>query len=164
LLVNPKAESKIRQGVTTEISGNCGFTMFPLSDANFEEKKKYTEEKYGVDIDWKDIGGIFPPSGGTRYALNYATLVGHGSVRSAVFGHEDRLPRIGRWKHEAVDPECMEAGAMGLSTGLIYTPGCFARTEEIIELCREVAAYRGIYATHMRNEGIVSSNPLKRRS
>jgi len=55
LLVNPKAESKIRQGVTTEISGNCGFTMFPLSDANFEEKKKYTEEKYGVDIDWKDI-------------------------------------------------------------------------------------------------------------
>ena len=154
LLVNPKAESKIRQGVTTEISGNCGFTMFPLSDANFEEKKKYTEEKYGVDIDWKDIGGFFRRLEERGIALNYATLVGHGSIRSAVFSHEDRPPSDREMEAmKRLIRECMEAGAMGLSTGLIYTPGCFARTEEIIELCREVAAYRGIYATHMRNEG-----------
>jgi N-acyl-D-amino-acid deacylase len=154
LLVNPKAESKIRQGITTEISGNCGFSMFPLSEANFEEKRKYTQEKYDVDIDWKDIGGFFRRLEERGIALNYATLVGHGSVRSAVFGHADRPPSDREMEAmKRLVRECMEAGAVGLSTGLIYTPGCFARTEEIIELCREVAAYRGIYATHMRNEG-----------
>ena len=154
LLVNPKAESKIRQGITTEIAGNCGFTMFPLTAGNLEEKRKYGEEKYGVDIDWLNINGFFDRLEERGIALNYATQLGHGSIRSAVFGHQDRPPTDGEMETmRRLVKENMEAGAMGLSTGLIYTPGCFAGTEEIIELCREVAAYRGIYATHMRNEG-----------
>lgn len=154
LLVNPKAESKIRQGITTEISGNCGFSVFPLSDLNYEERKKYTEEKFEIDVDWQDIGGFFRRLEERGLALNYATLVGHGTIRSAAFGHEDRPPTEREMAvMKRMVRESMEEGAVGLSTGLIYTPGCFARTEEIIELCREVAAYRGIYATHMRNEG-----------
>ncbi|MDQ5987330.1 MAG: D-aminoacylase [Syntrophus sp. SKADARSKE-3] len=154
LLVNPRAESKIRQGVTTEISGNCGFTMFPLTAANIEEKKRYTQEKYGLDLDWVDIGGFFNRLEEKGMALNYATLLGHGSIRSAVFGHQDRPPTEREMSDmKRLVRENMEAGALGLSTGLIYSPSCFAQQSEIIELCREVAAYGGLYTTHMRNEG-----------
>ncbi|MHB9028484.1 MAG: N-acyl-D-amino-acid deacylase family protein, partial [Candidatus Latescibacterota bacterium] len=153
LLANPRAESKIRQGVTTEIGGNCGYSYFPLSDLTFEEERKSVDREFGVTVDWRDISGFFGRLEQSRVALNYATFLGQGSLRGAVLGPYDRPP-----KPEELDRmkqfirENMDAGALGLSTGLQYTPGCFADTAELIELCREVAALGGIYATHMRSE------------
>jgi N-acyl-D-amino-acid deacylase len=153
LLVNPRAESKIRQGVTTEIAGNCGYTVFPLSVLNHEERSRYCDEKYGVSLVWSDLQGFFKQLEQQGIALNYMTFLGHGTLRSAVFGSQDRQPTSEEMSAmKQLIRENMEAGAVGLSSGLIYVPGCFADRRELIELCREAAAYGGIYSTHMRNE------------
>lgn len=153
LLVNPRAESKVRQGVTTEVAGNCGFTTFPLNPLNFEKTGVYLKEKYNLDLNWSDVETFFLRLRERGMAVNYATLVGHGNVRGVVLGMDDRCAtedEIDRMR--VIVREHMEAGVFGLSSGLIYTPGCYADREEIVALCREVAQFNGIYATHMRNE------------
>jgi len=153
LLVNPKAESKIRQGVTTEISGNCGYSLFPLSDESFEEEKERLDKEFGFELTWRDVNGFFSRFEESGRSLNFATLLGQGNLRDAVVGPYDRPPtndELNRMKQ--IVRECMHAGVFGLSTGLEYTPGSFAKTDELIELCRDVAQLGGIYATHMRDE------------
>ena len=150
LLANPKAESKIRQGVTTEIGGNCGFTLFPPSDVN----REYLRTRYDLELDWEDVNGFFAQLERRGMALNYGTLIGHSDLRGSVMGLVDRPPTHDELqKMQTLLEESFEAGVFGLSSGLIYTPGCFAQTEELIELCRLVAVFNGVYATHMRNEG-----------
>lgn len=154
LLVNPKAESTVRQGVTTIVSGNCGSSPFPIADAVFEETKSDLKEQYGLDLDWKDIAGFFGRLERAGTAVNYATLLGHGDLRGAVVGFNNRPPRpeeLERMKQ--IVAESMKAGAFGLSSGLEYTPSSFARSEELIALCGVVAGFKGVYATHMRDEG-----------
>ncbi len=153
LLVNPRAESKVRQGVTTEVAGNCGFTTFPLNPLNFEKTSVYLKEKYNLDLNWSDVETFFLRLRERGMAVNYATLVGHGNVRGVVLGMDDRSAtgdEIERMR--VIVRKHMEAGVFGLSSGLIYTPGCYADREEIVAICREVAQFNGIYATHMRNE------------
>lgn len=154
LLANPLAESHIRQGITTEISGNCGSSPFPVADEVYEEMKKAVKDKYDIDLDWRDINGFFRRLEEKGMALNYVTLLGQGDLRGKVVGFDDRPAspeQITRMK--AILEENMKAGAWGLSTGLEYAPGSYATTEEIIELCHVVAANNGIYASHMRDEG-----------
>ncbi len=154
LLVNPKAGSHVHQGITTLLSGNCGSSPFPLSGEALEEEKKNLRDLYNLDLDWTDIGGFFTRLEKGGMAINYATLVGHGSLRAAVVGQADRPPsgeELNKMK-ELLQAE-LAAGAFGLSSGLEYTPGSFAQPAEIIELCRVVAAAGGLYATHMRDEG-----------
>jgi N-acyl-D-amino-acid deacylase len=154
LLVNPRAESKIRQGVTTEIAGNCGFTYFPLSTRTFEEKRALLKNGYGLDLDWRDIRGFLSRLEQQGIAVNYGTFLGHGALRESVVGLEDRISEDNEIEAmQAVAETYMRAGAFGLSTGLIYAPGSFAQSEEIEALCRVVKRYGGIYTTHMRDEG-----------
>jgi N-acyl-D-aspartate/D-glutamate deacylase len=154
LLANPRAESHIRQGITTEIGGNCGSSPFPLADLVFDETKKRFKEQYNVDLDWNDINGFFRRLESNGIALNFATLVGFGNIRGKVIGYDDQPATedyiIGMKK---LLEENMLAGAIGLSTGLEYTPDSYAKTEEISELCRIVSNQKGVYATHMRDEG-----------
>lgn len=154
LLVNPRAESKIRQGVTTEIAGNCGFTLFPLVGAFREEKEHLLRERYGIELTWKDVNGFFDTLAERGMAVNYATFLGHGSLRQSVVGPDDRVARpeeVERMR-ELLD-QAMRSGVMGLSTGLIYPPGMFAPTEELVAMCSVVAHWGGVYTTHMRDEG-----------
>lgn len=154
LLVNPKAESKIRQGVTTEIGGNCGSSYFPLSDVRYEEIKEYFDLEYGFELTWRNVNGFFSCLENEGHAVNYATLLGQGSLRSAVMGPNDRPPEDDELQRmKQLVGENMKAGVVGLSTGLIYTPGCFAKTDEIVELCRTIEKNSGVYATHIRGEG-----------
>ncbi|MBA7560533.1 N-acyl-D-glutamate deacylase [subsurface metagenome] len=153
LIANPHAESKIRQGVTTEIGGNCGISQFPLSDEMFDEYSDLASRQYGVDITWRDMDGLFSRLEEEGISLNYATLIGHGPLRHSVVGLNDRPPapeELQRMKQIVSD--YLQAGAFGISSGLIYTPGCFAGTDELVELCRVTAENRGVYATHMRSE------------
>jgi N-acyl-D-amino-acid deacylase len=154
LLANPKAESAVRQGVTTLVSGNCGSSPFPIAEEVFEETKTKAKAQFGVDISWRDLKGFFAAieKGGT--ALNYATLVGHGAVRGAAMGFNDRAPKPDDMeKMKALLSAALQDGALGLSTGLEYTPGSFAAPAEVTALCRIVAEAGGVYATHMRDEG-----------
>ena len=154
LIANPLAESHIRQGITTEISGNCGSSPFPVADEVYGEMKKVVKEEYDIDLNWRDINGFFQRLEEKGIALNYVTLLGQGDLRGDIVGFNDRpatAEQIAQMK--MILDENMKAGAWGLSTGLEYAPGSYAGTEEIIELCHVVAANNGIYATHMRDEG-----------
>ena len=154
LLVNPKAESSIRQGITTLVSGNCGSSPFPVAEEIYEESKENLKELFQLDLTWRDINGFFSRLEEKGIALNYSTLVGQGDIRGAAMGFNDRPPSQDELeKMKKMVAENMEYGAVGLSTGLEYAPGSYAKAEEIIELCKVVAQNSGVYATHMRDEG-----------
>jgi N-acyl-D-amino-acid deacylase len=152
-LVSPESESKIYDGVTTEICGNCGISAFPLKGQLLENKKKGFS-KFGLDINWQTAEDFFTRAHEAKSSINRGFLVGHGNIRACVLGYEDREPD----SNELVQMEqelraAMESGAFGMSSGLVYPPGCYAKTDELITLCKIVREYNGIYATHMRNEG-----------
>ena len=153
LLVNPKAESKIHQGVTTEVSGNCGGSPFPLNDADFDEFDNNLFERYGIHATWRSIGGFLKALEDSRISINYATFTGHGDLRSNVVGKNDVVPTPEQLQQmKNILASSMENGSFGLSTGLEYAPGSYAKTDELIELCKVVSKQNGIYATHIRNE------------
>ncbi|NQT07678.1 amidohydrolase family protein, partial [Candidatus Bathyarchaeota archaeon] len=143
-LLDPRVESKIRQGVTTEVGGNCGSSYFPFSDKSFEKTKENLEKTYGLELDWRDVNGFFSRLEAGGSSFNYATFLGQGSLRDAVMGPYDRPPTDEELESmKRLVREHMEAGVLGLSSGLEYTPGSFAETDELIELCREMAPFGG---------------------
>jgi N-acyl-D-amino-acid deacylase len=126
----PHADNFVRMGVTTIVVGNCGSSV-------------------------EDIGKLFSDLEKTNASLNVATLIGHGTVRGKVMGGSFMRPPTNEEldKMRAMVEKGMKDGAVGMSTGLIYLPGTFAKTEEIIELAKVVSEYDGIYTSHMRDEG-----------
>src|SRR5687767_8126371 len=125
----PKAENFIRDGVTTIVSGNCGGSVL-------------------------DVAGYFAQIREKGAAINAATLIGHNSVLRKVKGNKSgELTAEQMEQAKQIVKQAMLDGAVGMSTGLIYTPGTYSKTEEIIELQKVAAAHGGIYASHMRNEG-----------
>ena len=152
-LISPRSESKIYDGVTTEICGNCGTSAFPLRGQLLENRRKGLG-KFGLDINWQTAKDFFKRTDEVPSSINRGFLVGHGNIRACILGYKDREPD----KNELVNMEkelrdAMEAGAFGISSGLVYPPGCYAKTSELIELCKIVKEHNGIYTTHMRDEG-----------
>jgi N-acyl-D-amino-acid deacylase len=125
----PAAENFVRMGVTTLVTGNCGTSA-------------------------TNVGEFLGRTRQTPIAVNLATLVAHGSVRQKVMGLANREPTADELgQMEQTVEQAMRDGAVGLSTGLIYVPGTYAKTDEIVALARVAARYGGVYATHMRSEG-----------
>jgi N-acyl-D-amino-acid deacylase len=125
----PEAENFVRMGVTTLVTGNCGGSAL-------------------------DVGKFLGRVRETPTAVNIATLVGHNSVRHAVFGDANRAPTPEELeKMKSLVERAMRDGAVGLSTGLFYVPGAYAKTDEVVELAKVAAGFGGVYATHMRDEG-----------
>jgi len=152
LLCCPLAESKIRQGVTTELLGNCGGSAAPMIAAAREAEAK-SAEYLGVTIDWSSIDEYLLRLADLKTSVNVATLVGADTLRLAVLGSDDVQPTDEQLTlMNDLLKEAMLQGAFGVSTGLIYAPGCYAHTEEIISLARTSAAMGGFYASHIRNE------------
>lgn len=152
VLANPKAESKVRQGVTTDVVGNCGNSAAPALGQALERVKRILQE-YEVSLSWSSFGDYLKRLDEQGIAINFAPLVGHGTIRRCVIGLEKRAPTNDELeKMKSFVVEAMEAGAFGLSSGLVYPPGRFAGTGELIELCKVVAKFDGIYASHIRGE------------
>jgi len=152
LLVDPRAESKIRQGVTTEIIGNCGFSPAPLLGAALKETRAEAE-LFGIDVTWTSMAEYLERLRHPGIAVNIVPLVGHNTVRGSVLGYGDVQPEpVQQAGMERLTVETMEQGARGLSTGLFFPPGFYAQTDEVIGLARVVSRYDGIYASHIRNE------------
>ena len=150
VLLDPRMDFKVMQGVTSDVVGNCGSGVTPY-EAGIRRFRRFVP---GAEPPvWDDMAGYMRRVDETGPSCNVAVLVGHGSLRYGAMGVEQRAPsasemdRMRSWVREGA-----EAGAVGLSTGLIYEPGRFARTDEVIALAREMAAAGGLYATHMRNE------------
>jgi len=163
------AESYIRQGVTTLTIGNCGFSLAPISEEHFEDLKKYHEPFLLTDIpwNWRSFGEFLKVLEDNGSSVNLIPLVGFGTVRVAVMGFERREPTEEEMKRmERLVEEAMREGAFGLSTGLVYPPQSYAKTEEIVRLCRVVVRYGGIYVTHMRGslEGLDEAIEIGRRA
>ena len=147
LFINPNAESKIRQGVTTEVSGQDGSSVAP-------RKSQADDEEYDVpNKKWSSFREFFRLLEKNKTAVNFVTFVGQGTLRGFVVGQDDRVATIEEIEQmKTLAKEALDQGVFGISSGLEYTPGSFASTEEISELCKVMNTRGGIYSTHMRNE------------
>jgi len=149
----PGMEFKLAQGVTTVVSGNCGFSAIPADPAG-DAVAASGGILAGVVGDFTDLAGYFAAVLERRPAINNLMLVGHNTVRAMTMGMEQRAPNADELVTMRGHVErAMEQGACGFSTGLIYRPGRWSRTEEVIELAKAVKPFAGLYTTHMRNEG-----------
>ncbi len=156
VLQHPRADSVIRQGVTTHVTGNCGMSPAPLSPAHRDEALHNWGHYWdisGVSWEWRSFSQYLRELERAAKAINVAPLVGHGALRLAVMGFSERAASDRELvRMERLLDAAMRAGAHGMSTGLVYPPGCFAGTEELARLCGTVARYRGIYTSHVRGE------------
>ncbi|HAU5028182.1 D-aminoacylase [Clostridioides difficile] len=157
ILVNPYNEVKIRQGITTEVLGQDGISMAPLPQEHISSWRKNLAGLDGEsdEIDWKyeTTENYLKMMDDNGVGLNETYLVPHGNVRMEAMGLEDRPAT-----KEEIQKMCeitereLKAGAIGLSTGLIYIPCAYSLTEEIIEMCKVVAKYDGVFVVHQRSE------------
>jgi N-acyl-D-amino-acid deacylase len=152
---NRRAESKIRQGVTTEVVGNCGFSPAPVAPEFRHELDGFALYRpKGMDFSWRSVAEYLRRFDQEGIALNVIQLIGHGTLRIAAMGFARRSPTAAEIKRmEHLLGESIEQGAWGLSTGLIYAPGSYADTAEIVTLARAAGRERGVYASHIRGEG-----------
>jgi N-acyl-D-amino-acid deacylase len=152
LIVDGRSQSEVRQGVTTEIMGE-GESMGPLNE---RMKKRILEQQKDIkyDIKWNTLSEYLRYLESRGVSCNVASFLGATTVREYVMGLEDKQPTPQQLDEmrELVRKE-MEAGALGIGTSLIYPPAFYAKTEELIELCKVAAKYRGKYISHMRSEG-----------
>jgi len=164
LLSSPAAHSKVRQGVTTEVVGNCGLGVAPLADgldlAALRGAVSYLDLDPAVAWRWRDLAGYRDALAAARPSVNVATLVGHLPLRAGTVGFADRpasaaeLDRICGLLADAFG-----AGAAGLSTGLVYAPACYAGDDELLALGRVAAAHDRVFAWHLRDyaDGLLDS-------
>ncbi len=153
LLVNPRSESKIRQGVTTEVLGQDGNSIAPLTAEMQTKLNDVYRSSYGLTADWHDLRGYFNRLSQTGIAVNVGSLVGQGTLREYVIGLEDRPATFAEFSRmKELVSIALQQGALGISSGLEYTPGAFASSEELIELCKVMKFLDGVYVTHMRDE------------
>jgi len=165
ILVYPTAESALMQGVTTIVIGNCGLSAAPVSPKTIDLYKSYWAQiAHGLTIEptWKTLEEYVEVVKRAKPAINIVPLIGHGTVRLAVMGFESRAPTTEELDEmKKLVRESMEAGAFGMSLGLIYPPGSFASTDEIIELAKVVAEYKGLCTFHIRGESYNLINAVK---
>ena len=152
------AVSKISQGITTEVTGQCGSSPFPVPDPHDAEIRGFFAEEMSPehlkDIErFRDFGTFLSYADAQPKPGNYAFLQGHGMLRMSVMGRANRKPTADELAlMKARLRDAMEHGCLGLSSGLIYVPSVYADIEELVELCKVIRPYGGVYATHMRSE------------
>jgi N-acyl-D-amino-acid deacylase len=152
LLIDNRSLSKLSQGITTEITGEGG-SIAPQNAKTLAPMKPFLDQ-YHLTIDWTTLDGYFRRLGKSGTPLNIGTYVGAAQVREAVIGDDDRAPSpVELEQMQSMVAEAMKDGALGVSTALIYPPGHYAKTEELIALAKVAGQYGGIYGTHMRSEG-----------
>jgi len=152
LLVDGDAQSKIRQGVTTEILGEAA-SVAPVCPASRQETEA-SDADLNIKRDWTDFDGYFRRLMKQGTSVNVGSYVAGGTIRACGMGFDMRGPSAAELeKMERLVAEAMQQGALGLATGMIYPPNSYAKTEELVELAKVAAHYGGIYTTHMRSEG-----------
>ena len=144
-------DSKLFQGITTDVGGTCGSSPFPYSDVAYERQKD--QLRYGYPY-WQHIDGFYDALEKNKIGINYASFTGQGQLRSIVVGSnavEATPDQIEKMK--TILEKQLEMGSIGMSSGLEYTPGSYASNDELVALCKVVAKHNGLFAIHMRNEG-----------
>lgn len=153
---DPHSVRRLQQGITTQIFGCCGISAAPVTD---ESRRPWMERTFGIHdvtgVRWNSFGQYLDELAKQPLGVNYAGYVGHGAIRHCVMGYENRKPTVAEMDEmKKLLTQAMEDGAVGMSTGLIYAPGVFADTDELVELCSVLKDYNGIYASHIRSENV----------
>ena len=157
ILTYPRADSALRQGVTTHVIGNCGMSAAPVVGSRLDDLLQlwgfYGFVDEGIGWAWRSFAQYLREVQAVQPSINVAALVGHGALRVAAMGF---APRAASAREQALMERLLArslaSGAFGLSSGLVYPPGCYADTAELIALARVAARYSGIYTTHVRGE------------
>ena len=161
LLLDGRGQSKVHQGVTTEVTGNCGFSPFPI-DRNRLQLHLDLLAGIGDDqvkLDWEDLDGYREVAQAQGIAINIAPLVGHGALRIAAMGvssaaaNEQQLSTM-----QSLLNRMLDQGAFGMTTGLTYVPSRYAPTEELIALCQTLADRGRLYASHARDRDLLGDD------
>jgi N-acyl-D-amino-acid deacylase len=157
VLDDPGSEIKLQQGVTTEVVGNCGMTPAPFAPLNLELLRTYVEPVLGTtehEWRWESAEQYFDALLEAKPSENVATYVGHGTLRIAVMGFENRPASDEESdRMKGLLEEALQAGAIGMSLGLMYAPGSYTPREELAGLCSVLSRHDGLLATHIRGEG-----------
>ncbi|MEE1822531.1 D-aminoacylase [Streptomyces sp. BE20] len=158
LLLEPEHPAKATQGVTCEVLGQDGLSYAPVDDRTLPALRRqiagWNGDPEDFDWDWRTVGGYLDRLDRTGPAVNACYLVPHGSLRMLVVGWENRAPSAAELDRlRALLAQGLAEGAVGMSSGLTYTPGMYADTAELVELCRVVAEYGGFHAPHQRSYG-----------
>ena len=163
----PESEGYIMQGVTTCVAGNCGISAAPVNKNDLKIFKDYVGD---LEYTWDDMGGFFDYMEKGEFAAhpgtkgigtNFACGVGHGNIRMAVMGFENRKPTAAELdRMKGLLSDAIDQGCVALSSGLIYPPGFYTEEDELTELCKVVAKKGVFYETHMRNEGLYVTESL----
>ena len=151
LLIDPRAMSKVMQGVTTEVTGE-GESIAPVNERLIKEQEDFNR-RYNLTIDWRTLEEYFMRLERQGSGVNFATFVGASQVRAYVIGFENRAATPAELEQmKELVASAMRDGALGLSTSLQYVPARFAQTDELVELAKVARQHGGIYATHQRSE------------
>jgi dihydroorotase/N-acyl-D-amino-acid deacylase len=160
LLIDPRAMSKVMQGVTTEVTGE-GESIAPVNERLIKEQEDFNR-RYNLTIDWRTLEEYFMRLERQGSGVNFATFVGASQVRAYVIGFDNRAPSPAELTQmKELVASAMRDGALGLSTSLQYVPARFAQTDEIVELAKVARAHGGIYATHQRSEANALDSSLE---
>jgi N-acyl-D-amino-acid deacylase len=160
LLIDPRAMSKVMQGVTTEVTGE-GESIAPINERLIKEQDEFNR-RFNLTIDWRTLAEYFLRFERQGAGVNVATFVGATQVREYVIGFDNRPPTPAEMEQmKELVASAMKDGALGVSTSLQYVPARFAQTDEIVELAKVARQYGGIYATHQRSEGNALDESLK---
>ncbi len=163
----PRQDSMVRQGITTAVIGNCGFSLAPVKEESVHilegEVNVFTPPGEKINFTWRSFDEYLSNLDGLGCALNVVPLVGFGTIRiTGGPAFENRKPTQDEFSQmRAYVDEAMNSGAFGLSTGLIYSPQIYAQTQEVIEIAKVVATYQGLYFSHIRNESSNVINAIK---
>ena len=158
LLANPRAESAIRQGITTQVNGNCGVSGAPLTSEEATDLRRislYADQANtirAIPYTWRSMAEYLDLFRQHGTAINFVTMVGNSNLRRIVMGAQERSPTAEEMSEmKRVLAQALDEGGWGLSTGLAFVPDRYSTTEELIELCGVVRRYGRTYATHMRD-------------
>ncbi len=154
LPIDPAAQGKVRQGVTTDIGGNCGYSSAPIAGNIFKIRKEQYQEQFGLKLDWKDFAGYWERLKRKGHSINYAGLIGYNTLRASIVGMEDtKITDFHKSAMREAIRENLAQGAAGMSIGLVYPPACFADRHEVAEMVAEVAKAGKVFTAHIRSEG-----------
>jgi N-acyl-D-amino-acid deacylase len=153
LALDGRAFSSLAQGITTQIMGNCGVSAAPTRDHQFYYGPLDPAMTRGLSCHWRDFAEYFAYLATRGLGTNTATLVGHGNIRVAAMGYDDRAPTTSEMAQMLeLTEQAMQDGCFGLSSGLAYAPGPYAELQELVQLSEIVGRYGGIYTSHIRNQ------------
>lgn len=158
ILAKPFCKSNIMQGITTAVVGNCGSSMAPISQMYLSNLQEYFApfllDNFDYGWEWSSLGDYYRKVEKKSIAINLAPLVGHGTIRMAVKGFsQEPVTTEEMKKMKFLLRQSLHEGAFGMSTGLVYPPGCYSTTAELVELCDKLRNFGRAYASHIRNEG-----------